>query len=300
MIILRLKGGLGNQLFQYAAGRALAERHGVPLHLDVRWYDADAVMQSSTKRTFDLPHFAVQCVQATTAELRSCFASDDRSLRARVGRNWPSGLVSRRIWTRDEPGYDPEFARLPANVFIEGYFQHPAYFVSIAENLRHEFRLCQALPSAVVDFAAELSATASVCIQVRRSDYVSNPSAMQVHGACSEVYYRAAWDRMAEQVPEARGYVFSDDQAWAERVFARRPKITVVGPEWNGPAYLYKFHLMCACRHFIIANSTWGWWAAWLGTGQGKVVVIPDRWYRDASLNIAAMGLRLPGWICAT
>ena len=188
------------------------------------------------------------------------------------------------------------FEQLPADVFLEGYFQHPAYFAAITGQLKQEFRLNEALPAEVVDFAAELSTTASVCIQVRRSDYVHNASAAQVHGVCGEDYYRAAWAMVVAKVPTARGYVFSDDQAWAEQTFAGWPQISVVGTRWAGPAYLHKFHLMCACRHFIIANSTWGWWAAWLGEALDKVVVMPERWFLNPTRNAAA-GLCVPGWI---
>jgi len=296
MIVVRIKGGLGNQFFQYAAGKALAERHGVPLYLDTRWYGADCSRRATAARTFDLPHFAVRATRATAAELRFCFGSEDRRLRARVGRRLPAWLVGRRTWIRDGAGYDREFELLPANAFLEGYFQDPIYFAPIAAELKYEFRLREIFPK-VADFASKLSATPSVCIQVRRSDYVSNPMAALVHGACGEDYYRAAWARVISKIPNAQGYVFSDDQAWAVQTFAGCPQISVVDAQWDGPGYLHKFHLMCACRHFIIANSTWGWWAAWLGEHPDKVVVMPTRWFRDEVLNEATFGLRIPGWI---
>jgi hypothetical protein len=297
VVVVRVKGGLGNQLFQYAAGKALAQRHGVRLGLDTRWYEADLAQRGLTERTFDLPHFAVDIGMASVAELRFCFASDDHRLRARIGRRLPAMFFGRRRWVHQEPGYDPAFEHLPPKVFLEGYFQHPAYFAGIEKQLRREFRLRESPPAEVVSFAEMLSATASVCIQVRRSDYVSNASAAQVHGVSDEEYYRAAWARVVAKVPAAQGYVFSDDQAWAEWTFADWPRVSVVEPSWNGPAYLHKFYLMCACRHFIIANSTWGWWAAWLGEHPDKVVVMPTRWFRDEVLNEATFGLRIPGWI---
>jgi hypothetical protein len=298
VIIVRFKGGLGNQLFQYAAGKALAVRHGVPLYCDLRWYGEDSSHGAKCTRTFDLSQFTVQTEGAAPDELRYCFSVDDRRLCARVGRRLPAWLLGRRIWIRDGSGYDPEFERLPANVFLDGYFQDPRYFGAIAIQLRDEFRLATPPPTIVMDLADELSSCNSVCIQVRRTDYVSNPTTSKVHGVCGQSYYREAWAQLIEKVPGARGYVFTDDQAWAEQTFIGWPHVTVIGENWDGPNYLHKFHLMCACRHFIIANSTWGWWAAWLGGNPDKIVVMPTEWYRDEQMKSAASGLRLPGWLC--
>ena len=99
---------------------------------------------------------------------------------------------------------------------------------------------------------------------------------------------------MAETGGRPRGYVFTDDQGWAREYFAGRADVEVVGPEWNGPAFLHRFHLMRRCRHHIIANSTWGWWAAWLGAREGARVILPDQWLRGRSTR--ELGLVVDGW----
>ena len=106
---------------------------------------------------------------------------------------------------------------------------------------------------------------------------------------------------MRRKVPDAQGVVIPDDPVWAREAFAGWPGAVVIGPEWNGPDYMYQFYIMRSCRHFIIANSTWGWWAAWLGDYPDKFVVMPGRWFCDERMNVDAVGLRVPGWgVCDT
>lgn len=295
MVIVRLRGGLGNQLFQYAAGRTLAERHGVPLRYDARWY-ADPRHQLTAVRTFDLPHFRTTGREASPDELAPfAYPADARfwtRLRCRLGRQ----LRGRRLWSCEQPGYAGEFARLPQPVLIEGYFQDLRFFEPAARALAQDLRLGLELPANVRDKEAALRAAPSVCIQVRRTDFVSDAATAQRHGSCGTEYFRRAWGEILRGEPAARGFVFTDDHAWAVATFGAWPGVEVVGPEFDGPAYLHRFHLMTACRHFVIANSTWGWWAAWLGRDPAKRVVMPERWFADEAMNRAAAGLRPAGW----
>ena len=132
---------------------------------------------------------------------------------------------------------------------------------------------------------------------MRRSDFVQNIRTRAIHGTCSLEYYKRAWADICHRIPAARGLVFTDDFAWANEAFRDWDGVSVVGSEWDGPDYTYKFFLMQSCRHFIIANSTWGWWAAWLGSFPGKTVIMPEHWFADPTLNAAAAGLRVPGWL---
>jgi Glycosyl transferase family 11 len=295
MIVLRPKGGLGNQFFQYAAGRALAARHQVPLRFDVRWYGRPEHQRSSV-RTFDLGHFQVQGAIATPAELAAFAYPENHRLRARIVgrllRAWRGG----RIWRHEGLGWTPEFDRLGRHVLIEGYFQDPAYFAPVQDLLQQELQFHTPPPAPIRARAAELAALPSVCIQVRRTDFVTDAEQARVHGTCTLDYFRFAWAHVTQRVPDAQGFVFADDPNWAKEAFDNWPAISVIGPEWNGPDYLHQFFLMRSCRHFIIANSTWGWWAAWLGSHTEKVVVMPQRWFADRTLNETARGLRVPGW----
>ncbi len=296
MIIVRFKGGLGNQFFQYAAGRALAARHGVSLRFDARWY-AVPEHHLTAVRTFDLPAFQVQGALATEAELAPFAFCEDRSPVARLRSRVVRLLHGRKVWHHDAMGWDPEFAQLGRQVLLDGYFQDPAYFAPVAGELRRAFSLRAAPPTEIATKAAELSALPSVCVQVRRTDLVADPERQRMHGTCSVAYYRAAWAEISRRVPGARGFVFTDDVAWARETFSDWRELTVMGREWDGPAFLHRLFLMQACRHFLIANSTWGWWAAWLGEKSDSTAVMPERWFADPVAHAAAQGLRQPHWL---
>lgn len=296
MIIVRFKGGFGNQLFQYAAGMALAERHGTPLLFDHRWFGS-AAAQGTTARSFDLMHFAVRGRLASPIELSSFFHPATTRRPFRLPQRLLRRLCGRHLWCYDGMAYESQFNALPPHTLIDGYFQHPAYFEKVASLVRIQFRLRDDPPLEIRERSAQLAASPSVCIQVRRSDFAENPIMARTHGVCSLDYFRNAWCQMRAIAPGAQGVVFPDDPAWAHDAFSGWPAISIVGPEWNGPQYMYQFQLMRSCRHFIIANSTWGWWAAWLGEAPDKVVVMPERWFRDDNLNAMAAGLRVPSWI---
>lgn len=283
-------------MFQYAAGRALASRHGVPLAFDSSWYE-QAEHQRAVPRSFDLMNFAVQGQMADSAALRPFCPEDGGLMSAGLLGRFRRRLTGRSVWRFDAMGYSTEFERLGAKVLLEGYFQDPRFFEPVQSALHIELRLRAAPTPEVSAYAAELSQRPTVCIQVRRTDFVANERTAAIHGVCDPGYFQKAWALVRGRVPGAQGVVFSDDVVWAGAAFSGWKDVTVAGPEWNGPAYLHKFHLMQSCRHFIIANSTWGWWAAWLCRFPDKTVIMPERWFLNETLNTAAAGLCLPGWI---
>jgi hypothetical protein len=191
-------------------------------------------------------------------------------------------------------GFDRKLQKLGPETYLEGLFQHPAHFAQHEVMLKAELHLRSPLAQRVRVEAERLTQIPSVCIQVRRSDFVENPAVSAVHHCCESKYYEMAWNRIKSCVPGARGYIFTDDPKWARENFRSWAEVKIMGPEWDGPNYLHKFALMRSCRHFIIANSTYGWWAAWLGANTESRVVLPHYWLRNA--ETASLGLVLPGW----
>ncbi len=293
VIAVRLKGGLGNQLFQYAAARALAVRHGSGLGLDASWYNGPDNGRP-VRRDCDLSAFRVAGEWLEPGRARALGLATTVDRRERLLARVACLLRGRRIWRYGGMGFAPEFARLGARVNLEGYFQHPTYFERVAGELVNELVLRTDPPGEVEAFAERLAAKPSVCVQVRRMDFVADAATARVHGCVSPGYYQRAWQRLLEAEPAAEGHVFTDDQVWARDFFRGWPRVEVVGPEWDGPAYLHRFHLMTRCRHFVVMNSTWGWWAAWLGARRGGRVILPDLWL--AGRSTAELGLLLPGW----
>jgi hypothetical protein len=293
MIVVRCKGGLGNQLFQYAAARALAARHRVPLKIDARWYAAPE-NQVKVERTFDLAHLRVAAENATARDLRA-FGLTAKSRLERLWGRLRRSVTGRTFWAHHEMGYDFRFGKLGPCTALEGFFQHPEYFAPIAALLPDEFRLKNEPPDAIRTLARGLAAEPSICVQVRRSDYVTHADNAAVHGVCDKSYYEQAWCEIQRRVPGARAWVFTDDAAWAHESLRDLCPARIVQEELGGPAFLYKFHVMQACRHFVLANSTFGWWAAWLGASSNSTVILPRAWTRTRDVD--ELGLRAAGWI---
>ena len=292
MIILRTTGGLGNQLFQYAAARSLSHRHQVPLRFDARWHN-EPHPGGETVRSFDLLNFCVSGERASPSELGR-FWMQDRCWHTRLTGKLLRPLLRRELYWSPKMGLDRQLQKLGPEIYLDGLFQHPAHFAQYELNLKSELQFRSPLPKHIQNEVERLARMPSVCIQVRRSDFLENPAVSAVHHCCEARYYEIAWKRVKSYVPEAQGYIFTDDLAWAKENFRSWSGVEIIGPEWDGPNYLHKFALMRSCRHFIIANSTYGWWAAWLGATAGSRVVLPQRWLRNA--ETVPLGLLLPGW----
>ncbi len=272
MVIARLIGGLGNQLFQYALGRTIAASRSTTLKLDITDYETYKV------QAYALHHFNVI----------ESFATRDEIRRLRGG-GWMAKRLSRRLhrlipFRKDsyvlEKGFafDPEVLKSPDDVYLEGYWQSEKYFASTEGLLRREFTIRQSLSGRNQEMAARIAGCNTVSLHVRRGDYVSNPNASRVHGLCGADYYQAAVRRIAEIVPQPHLFVFSDDPEWAARNLHLDHPMTIVTGNDTQRDY-EDLHLMSLCRHHIVANSSFSWWGAWLDTNPDKIVIVPARWF---------------------
>ena len=121
-------------------------------------------------------------------------------------------------------------------------------------------------------------------MHIRRGDYVSNPTTNKLHGTCSLEYYHNAVDIIAAKVSNPHFFIFSDDHEWARNNFKIDYPLTFVAHNNAGKNY-EDMRLMSLCKHHIIANSSFSWWGAWLGSNPKKIVCAPRGWFKDKSLN---------------
>lgn len=273
MIVVRLCGGLGNQLFQYAAGRQLAQARCTELVLDLGWYRRTP--SSNTPRKFELNHGLINTRSAVGTEYWWCQLHGGRLLRhiPFIPRKW-------RIFREKSFDFDNSFLDLPDNTYLDGYWQSYKYFEDIADVIRAEIMLL--LPASPKDmvFQEGIVATESVSIHVRRGDYVTQKAAVTTHGTCSLEYYHAALAKLKTLVCNPHFFFFSDDIEWSQQQFASLGSVTFVGH--NGPdAACQDLRLMTLCKHHVIANSSFSWWGAWLNPGKEKIVVAPKVWFSD-------------------
>jgi Glycosyl transferase family 11 len=280
-VVTRIHGGLGNQLFEYAAGHALAHRLGVSHKVDTHLF------QVQFDRTLGLREFNLPLHEATPAELRH--------LTPQWGPWWKNKAIlwshkltpfNRRRWVLEETfDFDARLFHAQPPCYLDGWWQSEKYFADCAGQIRRMFRLSTPPSPRVAALGAEITHARAIAVHVRRGDYVHNRDAALFHGCCSPEYYAAAGRWMRERLPQAPFYVFSDDPAWA------RAHLTFSGPvSWIEAAPPHSAHedffLLGCCDHFIIANSSFSWWPAWLQDAPTKRVVAPGRWFLGHNVNV--------------
>lgn len=281
MIRIVLLGRTGNNLFQYALGRVLAKKHGVPLVLDGSWFNAEGWKEVS--------HFLRLPIDATV--VRRCSLAT-RALRKLTERHyWEFTQLPVIREARNSQTFDASHLDAPADCVIFGYFQSPLYFETIAEDLRSDINglLRNSLPIDSPHHAC-LSRSNSVAVHVRRGDYLTQP----VFQVCDLAYYHKAMNQMRDRVPGARFFVFSDDPRWC-RLHLTAPDTEIMDSGTASANPLHDLHLMSLASHHVIANSSYSWWAAWLGTKDCQHVLLPDRWFtKDIAAPISEK--LCPGW----
>lgn len=280
MIVVKLMGGLGNQMFQYATGRRLALAHDAPLKLDLSWFD------TQEKRHYELGDLCVFESFATPGEVLALTRNKPSPLHRLLGRE----ARARDTWIRERHfHFDATVLDLPDGLYLEGYWQSERYFADIAHVLREEFAVRNPLEGRNAEMAERMANSSSMSVHVRRGDYVDEPETKAEHGVCGPDYYQQAVERVREHAEEPHAFVFSDDPAWVRAHFELPCPMTVV--DHNGPAAHEDLRLMTRCRHHIIANSSFGWWGAWLhdGPASGVLVVAPHRWFNRDDVDTSTV-----------
>ena len=285
MIIVKLLGGLGNQMFQYAAGRRLSIVHDVTLKLDTSWFSYR--LPDGTARPYALGVFAIQENFATQEEVRSLTGevSSDIYNRLRSLMQKLKLIHGQREMVKERfLHFDRTVLNLPENAYLEGYWQSEKYFLDVAGVLRKEFTLKEPLAGKNLEIADQIRNTCSVSIHVRRGDYVSNPGITEFHGVCEPAYYHRCIDELSRKFSNAHFFVFSDDPVWTRVHLNFDYPVTYVDHNDSDKGY-EDMRLMSLCRHNIIANSSFSWWGAWLNPNPDKLVYAPQRWFNRPDID---------------
>lgn len=268
MIIVKILGGLGNQLFQYAAGKALAQHNKTELKLDPTGFEGYAL------RNFELQHFKIPYAVASPEEVKQLNAVS--SLQRVVSRF--TSYKQTKFYKEPFFHFDENFFKLNNSVYIRGYFQSERYFAPALTIIKQEFALKKKQSPALNQFLESVEQEASVSLHVRRGDYKAITTG-DVHGILPSEYYQRAMKTLIKREPAAKFYVFSDDPEWAKTQLDIRDA-TIVSGDYT-KSHLEDFHLMQHCRHNIIANSSFSWWAAWLNSNPNKIIIAPKKWFNN-------------------
>lgn len=267
MIILRLRGGLGNQLFQFAAGSALAQRHGVELKLDLYYY------KKHPFRTFDLPNFNIDFKEAAREEVHRFTGANPIR---RFLNKYENYFHCPKVCAQPHYHFYEDFFELPSDIYLTGYWQSEKYFLNIQDQVRSWYSVKGPLDQKTIALIADMKASNSVSLHVRRGDYSGN----SIFGFVPLDYYRIAIDQIQRELGDAKFFVFSDDVGWCKQNLSVPSAIFV---EHNvGKNSFRDMVLMSNCKHNIIANSTFSWWGAWLNSNSAKKVFAPKVWFQKA------------------
>lgn len=279
MIMIKLQGGLGNQMFQYAAGKRLAMRRNAELKADGTLYETE--QNNMTPRSFELSCFDMDVQFAQEREIQRF--KKEPNLMYRIRRRL--GMTPRSlIFTEKQFSFDPAVLELPDDMYIQGYWVSEKYFKDIEETIRKDFTFSEPLEGKNKEIAGRIGKVNSVSIHVRRGDYVASKKTNSFHGTCDISYYEKAIEYIAKRVDDPHFFVFSDDIEWVKENLSI--PYTTEYIDWNTGKESYRdMQLMSLCKHNIIANSTFSWWGAWLNANEGKIVVAPKRWFKAQEVN---------------
>ncbi|MDD5596856.1 MAG: alpha-1,2-fucosyltransferase [Victivallaceae bacterium] len=290
MTIVKIQGGLGNQMFQYAFGRALSLKKTEPLKLDISSYP------DHNRREYYLNYYNISAEFATQEE--SCFAQYQyqplywRILCRILKKTCPPQIALSCLVQNGSEYFDKIYDK--RYIYYNGYWQNEKYFNEIRDELLRTFTLKNTFSDRTVTYLKQISENNSIAIHVRRTDYANNPTTNKFHGLLDIKYYEQAIDFINARVKKNDIFIFSDDIDWCKNNFIRYNPVYI-----KNTAPHEDIFLMSKCQHNIIANSSFSWWGAWLNENKEKIVVAPEQWFADDLANEQAYkdGLIPDNWV---
>lgn len=283
MIVIRVQGGLGNQLFQYALALSLKKKKNTKVLLDITFYENSFIPNGATKRHFILDNFNIKDIEYTTDRNLVLKNSFTQKIRRLYERKFLPYYKNTYVVEKDS-GFDPFIFEVKTTAYLDGYWQSYKYFENIEKELRSNLMLTTKLSSDSDVLLSEIKKQQnSISLHIRRGDYVTK---------YNNLYYQISLDYYINSINFIKSklandcikiYVFSDDIEWCKQ------NIKINNPHYfisnNQKEDFEDLILMSNCSHNIIANSTYSWWAAWLNSNKNKIVVCPKRWFNDSNNN---------------
>ena len=269
MIISSIIGGLGNQMFQYAAGRTLAHLNNTFLKLDVSSFEENKL------RSFDLLCFNANISFATKQEVNALLPAHNFE----KAFQYISPLKKRSYYREKDFCFDEKVLRLGKDVYLKGYFQSEKYFLPAKDILKADFTFKKNILESVEEFSMSLKNGNPVSVHIRRGDLEKNPVSAAYHGTLGPDYYRSSIELIRSKIPDAVFYFFSDNIDWVKENLPMPGAVFVSGKITKN--HFEDLYLMSQCRHNIIANSSFSWWGAWLNNHPEKIVIAPGKWFNN-------------------
>lgn len=280
-------GGLGNQMFQYAFAYGLAQKNKTLLKID------RSLLDDKTKPHEIVTHrdLVLQDVFQLTIDIAS--KKEIEYFNGKLYQSFVGKIINKIFWQfkkhrliiEQDRGFNNNLTKLNDNVCLVGAFQSEKYFANI-NDLKNIFKFKYPILEQSITLANEVELVNSVAIHVRRGDYVTSPVYNKMIGVLPISYYIESVNIMKEKLDNPVFYVFSDDIDWCKSEL-RIPNtfLNYVGDEHAGIHARNYMQLLSRCKHFIISNSTFAWWAAWLGEKKGSIIIGPNNWFKDKEIT---------------
>lgn len=281
MIITKISGGLGNQMFQYATGRILALKNSTTLKLDISSYASDKF-----GRHYSLEIFNIKATIATADEIRKLKPVDNFFIQKsprlfKLASNLTKSYINEKF-TGGKISKDEE------NLYLDGFWQNEKYFIEFTDQIRQDFKLKPRPDKNVAGYLKKIKTTDSVSIHVRRGDYVSIARIGQGVGICGVKYYQRAIKFITKKTRNPVFFIFSeaDGLDWVKQNLKFESPLVLVKSSKD----YEDLRLMSLCQHNIVANSSFSWWGAWLNENPKKIIVAPDPWFNNKKTDIIPHG----------
>lgn len=300
MIFTDLSEGLGNQMFQYAFSRYLQYRYNENIYLDTKSYT-----RNKGERSFSLENYKLnQMVKyggSVKETINDIFIKSYRKYLTsipkidlyntdEIAKLEKKGLyISSNVYAYVDYAYNVE----KCNKYVLGTWQNVKYFNQIRTVLVNEFQLIKSLDKENLEYLRQIRNSNSVCIHIRLGDYLSPQWSFL--NVCTQKYYFDAYNYLKEKLVNPVFYIFSNttkDLEWIKQNYVFLRECNFVDLSNSDYADL---ELMKNCKHFIISNSTYSWWAQYLSEDKNKLVVAPSLWYKDGK-NDEKLGVHIPEW----
>jgi hypothetical protein len=277
VICVKLDGGLGNQMFQYAFGRKLAFQKQTSLILDASFVNTNQLKSSAPFRPYGLDIFHLNAKKATSHDLRKIKPIYCKILNSLSFRFRHKGIQLSNYFVENDFSYNTSIKKVRKNCYLSGYWQSPRYFQLIESIIRKDFDFPELSGSKNKELLSKIKNNNSISIHVRKTDFKTN----NTHGTCPIEFYQKAVRLINTQLSSPFLFFFSDDMQWVRNNldFGYPSKFI------SGNEDYVDMQLMSQCKHNIIANSSFSWWGAWLNNNPEKIVIAPERWFADTTMN---------------
>jgi hypothetical protein len=289
MVTVFMRGGLGNQMFQYAAGLNLAKKNKTDLMLDTVHILDRFPRPHFTYRTFDLaevfmiePRFTHLSKFAEKMPIPGFWLGIDL-----MAMNLRQAFGYTKILYQDERK-DFDLLSFPEkkNVVLYGRWENERYFIENESAVRESLKFRHPLEGEAATLAEDIRMANSVALHVRRGDYAAVKTVTKLMGDIDLSYYKNAVAYMSKKIASPQFFIFSDDIEWCKENIKLDVPAIYIPASSSGPKAAFHLQMMSLCKHNIIANSTFSWWGAWLNANPEKTVIAPKTWLAGASKEI--------------